>query len=552
MAQKDIQLILYRLTEQDRKLDAIHDQAVKTNQRVSKLEKWQSFIEGGLAVFDHSGRPDRDLRGRVRWVRLPGYRALNAYVARSSYRRCSMPNQHSKQPQTGAGRQRVTPTAAAVLEDGALVELVHDPKARRTSLAVWRGPAYDLVSNLELPTGERLVPYSAGNNLIRHDVILLPSEPEEYGSEAELVAEIQAYIHRYVDLTPQFERIASYYVLFSWLYDGFNELPYLRVRGDYGSGKTRFLLVVGSICYKPVFASGASTVSPIFHILDAFRGTLIIDEGDFRWSDDKADIVKILNNGNVKGLPVLRTEVSRTGEFNPRAFQVFGPKIVATRGFYEDRALESRFITEETGHRRLRRDIPINLPAACKEEALTLRNKLLLYRFRNFAKKLPIDALVDPTLEPRLNQIFVPLLSVINDPTIRAELREVARERHREIVADRGMDIEAQVLEVIKNLEGQQSKLAVGEVTAAFIDRYGKEYERPITNKWIGHIIRRKLSIKTQKSHGVFIIPLGERERLRRLYEKYGIIDPPTSEYEGESRVDVGEVGDVNPETGVE
>ena len=117
-----------------------------------------------------------------------------------------------------------------------------------------------------------------------------------------MVAEIQAYIHRYVDLSPQFERIASYYVLFSWLYDSFNELPYLRVRGDYGSGKTRFLLVVGSLCYKPVFTTGASTVSPIFHILDAFRGTLIIDEGDFRWSDDKAEIVKILNNGNISGI----------------------------------------------------------------------------------------------------------------------------------------------------------------------------------------------------------------------------------------------------------
>jgi hypothetical protein len=131
------------------------------------------------------------------------------------------------------------------------------------------------------------VPYSPGNNLIKNDVVLLPSPPDEYDSEATLVAEIQAYVHRYVDLSPQFERIASYYVLFSWLYDGCNELPYLRVRGDHGSGKTRFLLVVGSLCYKPVFASGASTVSPIFHILDAFRGTLVIDEGDFRWSDDK-------------------------------------------------------------------------------------------------------------------------------------------------------------------------------------------------------------------------------------------------------------------------
>jgi hypothetical protein len=283
-------------------------------------------------------------------------------------------NQVNKQGSRGA-RQRVVPTASAVLEDGAVVELVYEPTARRTSLAVWRGQACETVPSLELPTGARLVPYSPENNLIKNDVVLLPARPEEHGSEAELVAEIQTYIHRYVDLSPQFERIASYYVLFSWLYDGFNELPYLRVRGDYGSGKTRFLLVVGSVCYKPVFASGASTVSPMFHILDAFRGTLVIDEGDFRWSDDKADIVKILNNGNVRGLPVLRTEVSRTGEFNPRAFQVFGPKIVATRGFYDDRALESRFITEETGQRNLRKDIPINLPASYKEEALSLRNK---------------------------------------------------------------------------------------------------------------------------------------------------------------------------------
>ena len=51
MTQRDLEIILYRLAEQDRKLDAIHEQAVKTNRRVSKLEKWQSFIEGGLAVL---------------------------------------------------------------------------------------------------------------------------------------------------------------------------------------------------------------------------------------------------------------------------------------------------------------------------------------------------------------------------------------------------------------------------------------------------------------------------------------------------------------------
>ena len=138
------------------------------------------------------------------------------------------------------------------------------------------------------------MPYSPGNNLLRNEVVLFPLEAAEYESEQKLVEEIQSFIHCYVDVSPLFEQIASYYVLFSWVYDAFNELPYLRLRGDAGSGKTRFLLTVGSLCYKPIFASGASTVSPLFRILDSMRGTLIVDEGDFRFSDEKAELVKIL------------------------------------------------------------------------------------------------------------------------------------------------------------------------------------------------------------------------------------------------------------------
>src|SRR5207245_7310546 len=179
-----------------------------------------------------------------------------------------------------------------------------------------------------IATGYQLVPDSPHTDLLRNEVVLLPAGPADYGSDAELVGEIQRFIHDYTDLSPIFEKIASYYVLLSWIYDRFSELPYLRFRGDPGTGKTRSLLIIGSLCYKPIFASGASTVSPLFRILDAFRGTLIIDEGDFRLSDERAEIVKILNNGNAKGFPVLRSEASKTGEFNPRAYTVFGPKIV--------------------------------------------------------------------------------------------------------------------------------------------------------------------------------------------------------------------------------
>jgi hypothetical protein len=421
-------------------------------------------------------------------------------------------------------KRQLIPTASAI-QDGTIVEMTFQPGQRRTLFAMYNVGRWTLLDGMNLDSSARLVPFSPNNNLIKNEVILLPSEPQIYGSEASLVADVQQFIHRYVDLSPTFERVATYYVLLSWLYDAFNELPYLRLRGDYGSGKTRALLAIGSLCYKPFFASGASTVSPIFHTLDAFRGTLIFDEADFRFSDEKAEIVKILNNGNIRGLPVLRTMMNHQREFNPRAFHVFGPKIVATRGSYDDKGLESRFLTEEMGSRQLRSDIPINLPESFKEEARELRNKLLLYRFhRRFEVKLD-ESLVDPKLEPRLNQILLPLLSVVSDENLRSELRSMAREVQLGLVADRGMSVEAQILEIVADLmTGSERRLIpLADIVAIFSERYAFEYDRPITNRWIGSILRKRLNIGTYKSHGVYVVPIGERSKIELLCQKYGV-----------------------------
>jgi hypothetical protein len=443
-------------------------------------------------------------------------------------------------------QHRTFPTVSAVLPDVGLLEMVHDPVKNETGFVVYRDAQWRFETELTVEPHKRLVPYSPDNNLIKNEVVLFPSKPEEYSSEEQLVEEVQSFIHRYVDVSPLYEKIASYYVLLSWVYDGFNELPYLRLRGDPGSGKTRFLLTVGSLCYKPIFASGASSVSPLFRIIDAFRGTLIIDEGDFRMSDEKAEIVKILNNGNARGFPVLRSEVTPQREFNPTAYAVFGPKLVATRGFFQDRALESRCITEEMGQQHLRYDVPISLLPTYKEDALSIRNKLLLFRFRNFQKRGPVESLVDRTIEPRLNQVFVPLLSIIEDEKARADLRELARRISREAREDRGMDSEAQVLEIVRDLiAASDARLSVKAITERFVERYEGDYERKITTKWMGYIIRRRLGLKTQKSHGVFVIPASEEPKLSRLYDKYGISTKETDEPEGSPRVDLGDVGDV-------
>jgi len=226
------------------------------------------------------------------------------------------------------------PVVSKRLANGHMLELIYSQTIK-------------VMSTYEASKDTTYIPVSGSNNLIKHGVIKFPSFAEVYGSINKLIGEIRAYIHRYVDLDPEFEMVAAHYVLLSWVYDRFNEVPYLRMLGDYGTGKTRFLQIIGSICYKPIFVSGASSMSPIFHSLNSFSGTLILDEADFKFSDAKSDMVKILNNGTLKGFPVLRCEGNSKGQYNPRAFQVFGPKIIATRHHYSDPALESRLITNE-------------------------------------------------------------------------------------------------------------------------------------------------------------------------------------------------------------
>ncbi|MCG7985350.1 MAG: hypothetical protein JAY90_21720 [Candidatus Thiodiazotropha lotti] len=438
---------------------------------------------------------------------------------------CKDVEQNKKTTHSVVSKRRTdrTPTVSHIFEDGRIVEMVYCPDEHKTALVVWSENSWQEVTKVVVSPGKVLVPYSPHNNLVAHRVVLFPSAPCEYGTPTALLDEIRTYIRRYVDISPEFEHITAYYVLFTWIHDAFNELPYLRARGDYGSGKTRFLLVIGSICYKPIFASGASTVSPIFHILDSFGGTLLIDEADFRFSDEKSDVVKILNNGNVRGFPVLRSELAPTKEFNPRAFRVFGPKLVATRGYYADRALESRFITEELGGRPIRSDIPINLPSAYQEEARVLRNKLLLYRFRMLHKACINTDHIDRRLEPRFNQIFTPLTSVIEDRTMREHLYTLARRFQDDIVADRSQDTEAQILAIIAELSHASPTLSVKDITARFFERYGTEYERRITPRWIGGIIRRNLQLRTHKSNGLYVLQLSDTTKLNQLYERYGL-----------------------------
>src|SRR5688572_21486402 len=108
---------------------------------------------------------------------------------------------------------------------GSVVEMVYRPAKAETTFAICEKRKVRYEPTFPAGANEAYIPYSPNNNLLRNRIVLFPSEATAYESEESLIEEIRAFIHRYVDLSPLFETVAIYYVLLSWVYETFNELP---------------------------------------------------------------------------------------------------------------------------------------------------------------------------------------------------------------------------------------------------------------------------------------------------------------------------------------
>lgn len=365
--------------------------------------------------------------------------------------------------------------------------------------------------------------YPPSSMLVQQGVILFPTGVEEYTSDYGLFLEIRSFLAHYLQLEDNnYRTILCCYVLMSWVYDRFDALPYIRVQGDFGTGKTRLLQAVGSICYRPIMAGGATTPSPVFRIIERFRGTMIIDEADFDRSEMWAEIIKILNCGYMRGFPVLRAERDLDG-FDVRAYDCYSPKLLATRHRFADAALESRCLSYTMPLLDgLKTSVPLVLGPEFRDDAARLRNKLLLWRFRRWAA-----VRVNPTdrvegAEPRVMQIAQPLLACIDHPTLREVILKASLDYSTQLRQDRSGSLEGILAGTILRrwlLKKKPERLALKDITE--ILRMEHDAAK-VSDRKVGDLVRRVLGLDTRPLGGnTYIFPT--EKDAKRLAKRYGL-----------------------------
>lgn len=357
------------------------------------------------------------------------------------------------------------------------------------------------------------------DELIDNRIVLLPSGAEKYKSIDSLIKEIKEFLYEYFEAPQFFENFFPYLVLFYWVYEKFPFIPYIHFIGRTGTGKSTALEVLGSICYKPIDASGAITTASIFRIASLWKGTLLLDEFN-PGGDSYNEMLSLLKSG-VSNKAVLRVEGDKKREV--KAYLVKSPKIFTSEKPVSDAGLRSRIVEIKMDMNKRR--IPLYRQDRFLVKAEELRNKLLYWRLTNLNKlnlkeiEYGIEEL--KSFQGRVQQVITPVYYLAGTEA-RKEIIEFAKEQQEETLRERRDSLEGQVFEVIYEhyqRDSQPSLSAIAEVI-------NKDTKFPISERKLSNIIRKMLDFDIRRSghENISTVVLeNKEEHIKDLCSYYGI-----------------------------
>lgn len=443
---------------------------------------------------------------------------------------------------------------------GNYVELVYDLATKEVQFAVYNPDTGEVMYMNKLTHEYPIIYFPKIDDNVHKGVVLFPSEATEYGNDEMLYKEIIDFIAKYYNETKKVYRtLNALYVMFTWVYDKFRSWCYVHLLGTFGGGKSRGLETIGYLSYRPIKMAGADSSACMFRMIDMYQGTTLIDEATFSKSSEAHNsIVQILNVGYKRGGSVGRCE----GDDNhPVRYMVAGPKILATRREFDDDGLRSRCVVRRTGRDNRIKDgankQPYTLPDTFEEEALVLRNKLLMWRFRHLKTAKLNPSLEIRGVESRLNEIIVPLLSIIDSPTAIKDIEELAREQQHDLKQNKQTSYEGRIIKIIDELGLHNGMIEPAEIK----DRFNKEIvkeDKKIQTTTVTKILKGlEFELKAYGNKQHLLDSDNNKTLLATLLKDYDLADdvsdavtlpPETAVSEGESRTSTnGENDDTSP-----
>jgi len=203
-----------------------------------------------------------------------------------------------------------------------------------------------------------------------------------------LYKDLKAFFRKYLHANEEEIGLLVQWAVATHQYGKYPAFPILHIQGDFATGKNRRLELISMICYKPDVSTNPSA-SALFRTIDAYKGTVLIDEADFVLGSN--DVKSCLLAGFKKG-GCFRRSVQRNNHakgFEPVKFDVYCPKVLVTRNGIKDDALLSRSITITTLPKPSDSNVPDILPLEAYNEGKLLKNRLIKALNNQTQRRIP-------------------------------------------------------------------------------------------------------------------------------------------------------------------
>jgi hypothetical protein len=309
--------------------------------------------------------------------------------------------------------------------------------------------------------------------------------PIDYGDEPALFNDLVEYFKKHEALRDAnaYEILAGFTLLTYRVDFEFSITPYLDALGPRGTGKTRLLELLASVCYRGWLVTHPSPAS-VFYVVDRYGPTLCADNYEYWSKESRRELDGLFNAGYRTGAVVPRRPKDETGGNELEVYKVFCAKVISgTREPSE--ALSSRCVRMRTA--RSTEPMPMFIDLAMSSQ---LRAKLLAYRFKHFEAPLQRDESIKNSYW-RVGEIFYPLLIVAPNEQTARTIADFAKGIYSEEIEEDASSFDADIVTAIVQAEllAVSGKLTISSILDKF--NQGRAENEKINGRRLGWALKR-------------------------------------------------------------
>jgi len=347
----------------------------------------------------------------------------------------------------------------------------------------------------------------------------------------EVYLKVKEQVQTYFELEhPATYDYITLWIIGTYFYHLFSSFPYNYFGGMKETGKTNMLVLCRLLAFNAVH-SESMTGASVFRLIQGRRATVLIDETENLAnprSERLQNLRQIVIDGNVKGIPIYRTEKSRHEKWVTQEFDRYSPKIFANiqgiDNVLADRCISFTMLRAEKGKVK---DIKNDLEVPLWQEICDSLYILFFTHWKEVKETYEtLELSEDSPIFGRLVELWKPILALAKffekylGNNLFDVLHEYAKVKMKEKqIEEMAEQSEHLLIKTLLSLVVEDQYYAVKTIKEEMLMLFEEE-QKWLTTRWIGNVLRRlgfKEKRRTSKGYEYLLTVNKVQELAKRL-----------------------------------